>query len=251
MRKLLLAGALLSALAMPAKADILGGIEWTLAGATILTLSPTVPEGNQVQNLPCLICGANQPQQPALFGYNKFGNTGNADTVAFFSTSVVPPGPGSGLAIDQYGGDSTGYSLLPGSPLLLALLGNLTFSVGIDVNDTNTAQTLESFWFLNYTTKTVLAVYSPGPGGTLLPAINDGTGYPDWTLSGFSLAGINAGDVVGFYARVTGANDGPDSFFLMPEQFAVPGPALGAGLPALFGLIGLLGLHRLRKRRLA
>jgi hypothetical protein len=91
-------------------------------------------------------------------------------------------------------------------------------------------------------------VYSPGPGGTLLPAVNDGTGYPDWTLSGFSLAGINPGDTVGFYARITGANDGPDSFFLMP--FAVPGPAVGAGAPGLLaGVMALFALHRVRRRR--
>jgi len=247
MKKLLLASAMLCALASGAKADILGGIEWSLAGATALQLEATVPTGNQVQNLPCIICGANQPQQPTGFGYNLFGNTGSADTVAFFSTSVVPPGPGSGLAIDQYGGDATGYAIGDGSIFKAALLGSLSFNVGIDVNDTNVPQTLESFWFLNYTTKQVLAVYSPGPGGTLLPAINDGTGYPDWTLTGFSLAGINPGDTVGFFARITGANDGPDSFFIL----AVPGPAVGAGLPAMLAAFGLFGFNYLRRRRRA
>jgi hypothetical protein len=252
MRKLLLAGALLSVLAIPAKADILGGIDWNIAGATVLQLEATVPSGNQVNNLPCIICGANQPQQPTGFGYNLFGNTGNADTVAFFSTSVVPTQGGSGLAIDQYGGDSTGYAIGDGSIFRQLLIDSLTFSIGIDVNDTNVAQTLESFWFLNYTTKTVLAVYSPNPfDGTVLPDINNGTGFPDWTLTGLTLAGINQGDLVGFFARVTGANDGPDSFFIQPGQFAVPGPALGAGLPALVGLLGLFGLNRLRRRRLA
>ena len=246
MRKVLLAATMLTALASGAKADILGGIDWNIAGATVLQLEATVPTGNQVQNLPCIICGANQPQQPALFGYNWFGNTGSADTVAFFSTSTVPSGPGT-LALDTYGGDSSGYSLLPGSPLLTALAGQIGFSVGIDVNDTNTAQTLESFWFLNYTTKTVLAVYSPGPGGTLLPAINDGTGYPDWTLTGFTLEGINAGDTVGFFARITGANDGPDSFFIVPQQ--VPGPVVGALVPGLVSALGLLGFSYFRRRR--
>jgi len=249
MKKLLLAVTMMAALASSAKADILGGIDWNLAGAAVLSLDPTVPSGNQVNNLPCLICGANQPQQPALFGYNLFGNTGNETTVAFFSTATVPTQGGSGIALDSFV-NVTGYSLLPGSPLLTALAGQIGFSVGIDVNDTNVSQTLESFWFLNYTTKTVLAVYSPGPGGTVLPDINNGTGFPDWTLSGFSLAGINPGDTVGFYARITGANDGPDSFFLIPGTFAVPGPAVGAGLPALLtAAFGLLGFHRLRRRR--
>jgi hypothetical protein len=250
MKKLLLATTMLCALASSAKADILGGIDWNLAGATVLSLDPTVPTGNQVNNLPCIICGANQPLQPDGFGFNWFGNTGNADTIAFFSTSTIPQGPGT-LALDTYGGDSSGYAIGDGSIFKAALLGSLGFSVGIDVNQTNerSPQTLESFWFLNYSTKTVLAVYSPGPGGTTIDDINNGTGFPDWTLSGFTLAGISQGDVVGFYARITGANDGPDSFFIVPA--AVPGPVVGALLPSALAGLGLLGFSYLRRRRAA
>ena len=247
MRKYLLAAALLGALASPSHAVLLGdaGFEWDASNAAILTLSDAVPAGNQVKNLPCIICGANQPQQPTGFGYNLFGNTGNADTVSFFSTAVVPGGGGSGLAIDQFSG-ATGYSIGDGSVFKAALAGNLTFSIGLDVNDTNTPQTLESFWFLNLTQKTVLGVYSPGPGGALIPDINNGTGFPDYTISGLSLAGINQGDQIMFFARITGANDGPDSFFLQ----AVPGPVVGAGLPGLMAAcFALWGFARNRRRR--
>ena len=34
-----------------------------------------------------------------------------------------------------------------------------------------------------------------------------------------------------FFARMTGLNDGPDSFFIVPDVQAVPGPIVGAGLP--------------------
>ena len=245
----LLAGLTALLLASPASATSVSlGLDptpWVTDGAATITLSNAVPSGNQVNNLPCIICGANQPQQPALFGYNLFGNTGNADTVSFFSTATV----GGSLGLDQFAG-ATGYSLLPGSPLLNALGGNLTFSVGLDVNDTGQAQTLESFWFLNLTQHTVLAVFSPGPGGTLVPDINNGTGFPDYTLNGFSLAGVSAGDQVMFFARITNANDGPDSFFLLPQVQAVPLPAVGSGFPMLIaGLGGLVALHRRRKAR--
>ena len=247
-----LIGAAMAALlfTVPAQASsVLLGLDptpWVTDTATTITLSDAVPSGNQVQNLPCIICGANQPQQPALFGYNLFGNTGNANTVSFFSTATV----GASLALDQFAG-ATGYSLLPGSPLLNALGGNLSFSVGLDVNDTSQAQTLESFWFLNLTTHTVLSVFSPGPGGTLVPDINNGTGFPDYTLSGLTLAGVNPGDQVIFFARITGANDGPDSFFIQPQVAAVPLPAVGTGFPMLIaGLGGLVALHRRRKQRL-
>jgi len=246
MKRYLLGGlAVLAALTLPAKGDILGGLDFDASGAIILSAPTLTAPGQQTTNLPCLICGANQPLQPSGFGYNLFGNTGNANTVSFFSTSVVPGGGGSGLAIDQLG---VGYSIADGSPLLNAIGGRISFDIGIDMNQSNTAQTLESFWFLNLTQQTVLAVFSPGPGGVALPTIQNGTGFPDYTLSGLTLAGINPGDDVMFYARITGANDGPDSFFLIPQVQAVPlGPAgwyFGAGL------FGLLALQRRRKRKL-
>ena len=57
--------------------------------------------------------------------------------------------------------------------------GTLNFSIGIDVNDTDTAQTLEAFALLNLTQHTVLAQYSLlQPGGSLIPSLNNGTGFP-------------------------------------------------------------------------
>jgi len=244
MKRYLLATAMLCALASGAKADFLGGIDWNIAGADVLTVAPTAP-GQQVTNLPCIICGANQPQQPTGFGYNLFGNTGNLSTVPFFSTSVV----GGSLAPDVYGGLNSGYSIAAGSPFLSALGGNLSFSIGVDSNQAGTStQVLESFWFLNFSTQSVLAVFSPGPGGYAIDPLNNGTGFPDYTISGFDLSGVNAGDKIGFFARITNANDGPDSFFLLAQP--VPGPLVGAGLPGIAAaLMALFGFHRLRRRR--
>lgn len=245
MHKLLLLGAVaVTVLATtPAKAVLLGnaGFDWNLAGAAVLTVTPTAP-GQQVTNAPCLICGANQPQQPTGFGYNNFGSTGNADTVSFFSTATV----GGSLALDQLG---TGYSIAVNSPFRNALGSNLTFSVGLDVNQTSVPQTLESFWFLNLTTHQVLGVFSPElANGLSVPALSNGTGYPDYTISGLSLAGVNLGDQIIFFARITGANDGPDSFYLLangPSDVPLP-PAV-----ALFGSViaGGIGLSAIRNRR--
>jgi hypothetical protein len=247
--------AVLAAMTLPAKAVLLGNDiqDWNLAGALTLQLTNAVPTGQQTTNLPCVICGAHQPQQPSLLGYNWFGNTGNDSTVSFFSTAAVPQGPG-GLAQDTLG---TGYSLLPGSPLLSALAGNLSFTIGIDVNDTNRPQTLESFWVLNLTDHTVLAVFSPNPlDGQALVAANNGTGFPDMTLSVLggsliNLANVDPNDTILFFARITGANDGPDSFFIVPQLQAVPLPAavwlFGSGLVGL----GLLSRRRKQKAALA
>lgn len=197
----------------------LGGQAWTLGGTALQLEATPTPTANQPKDAPCLICGGAQPQQPANFGYNDFGNTGNASDLAFFS---------SGIFKDHLAGDTIGTAYTFGT-LSNYLLGmndpNLTFSIGVDMNDTNKAQTLESFFFLDLTTHTVLASYSPGPGGTELPSIHNGTGYADYLLTGASLAGINVGDQLLFYSRISGANDGPDSFFLVAQPNAVPLPA--------------------------
>ena len=118
---------------------------------------------------------------------------------------------GGSLAPDPYGGVSSGYSIAADSPFLTALGGNLTFSIGVDSNQAGSdTQVLESFWFLNFTTKQVLAVFSPGPGGYDIDPLNNGTGFPDYTISGFDLSGVNVGDRIGFFARITNANDGPE-----------------------------------------
>jgi opacity protein-like surface antigen len=183
MRKTLLAAALLAAFASPASADVvLGGQTWTNTGTT-LTLQNVVPGGNQPQNIQCVICGDNQPQQSSTFGYTNFKNSGNLSDAIFFSTNVsggANPGVDTvGLPYD--GSFLRAYLAANGDP-------NLTFSIGIDVNDTGTPQTLEAFALLNLTQHTVLAQYSLlQPGGALIPSINNGTGFPDYTLSGFDI----------------------------------------------------------------
>jgi hypothetical protein len=251
MRKVLLAAALLASVALPSKADvILGGQNWTGTGSN-LTLSATVPGGNQPQNAPCVICGENQPQQPAGFGYNDYQNGGNLTSVTAFSDQGN--GGRNTLADNTF---ATGYTIGSGSPLLSFLLangdtaGNLGFSIGFDVNDTGTAQTLNSFWFLDLTTHTVLSSYVCLVNCNV-PSFNNGTGFPDYTISGLTLNGVSVGDTVLFVARMTNLNDGPDSFFIEPgPTAAVPAPIVGAGLPGLFAAcMAMFGLNRRRKRQ--
>jgi hypothetical protein len=251
MNKLLLTTIMAFAVvALPAKADvILGGQNWTFAGADNLTLTPVVPGGNQPLNVQCVICGDNQPQQAADFGYTNFKNSGNLTDALFFSTNVSG---GANPGLDTVG---LGYD---GSFLRAYLLANgatnLQFTIGIDVNDTNVPQVLESFYLLNLTTHTVLSVYSLLPGGTPLVNQNNGTGFPDWTLSGFNIqlgTDIHAGDQLIFFARLSNASDGPDSFFIQPAAVAVPGPIAGAGIPGALAALFMLGLAKYRRRRLA
>ncbi|MET0710201.1 MAG: hypothetical protein ABWY82_25665, partial [Tardiphaga sp.] len=193
--------------------------------------------------------GDNQPLQSPTFGYTDFHNAGNLSDLLYFSTNVAGGGnPGADTVGIGYDGDFL-------RAYLLATGGNLQFSIGIDVNDTNNAQILESFYLLNLTTHTVLSVYSLAPGGTAIPTQNNGTGFPDYTLSGFDISlgtDIHAGDQLIFFARLSNANDGPDSFFLVPTQVAVPGPIAGAGIPGLLtALVGMFVLARRRRNKVA
>lgn len=252
MKRFLLSAVAVLALTVPAHADVvLGGQNWTGTGVQ-LQLTPTVPGGNQPQNAPCVICGANQPGQPAGFGYNDYGNTGNLPSVTSFSDQGN--GGRNQLANNTFDPTNGGYQIGTGSLFLAFLLangatpGNLGFSIGVDVNDAagQPPQTLDSFYFLNLTTHTVLASFTGGTEGNLQFA-NNGTGFPDYTITGLTLNGINQGDTVLFVARMHGLTDGPDSFFLLP---AVPGPVVGAGLPGLLAAcFGLIGLNRLRRKR--
>jgi hypothetical protein len=246
MRKLLLAATALLALALPAQADVvLGGQTWSFAGVDNLTLTPVVPGGNQPLNVQCVICGANQPQQAANFGYTDFHNAGNQTSEIYFSTNVSGgANPGSNTVGIGYDGTFLRNYLLANGD------GTLNFTIGVDANDTNDPQTLTSFFLLNLTTHTVLSAFTNGTAGNIASQ-NNGTGFPDYTLSGFNITvgqDIHLGDQLIFFARIDNANDGPDSFFIQPA--AVPGPVVGAGLPGLVvACLGLLGLNGWRKRR--
>ena len=243
MRKLLLATTALLALsaAPPASAATIDLFAVTASTST-LTLIPVVPGGNQPLNNPCLICGTTQPAQPAGFGYNNFDATGNVSDYLMFSTATV----GGSLAQDTLG---TGYQVGDGSILrafLLAQASGTTFSVGIDVNDTNKAQTLESFYFLNLTDRTVLASFTT-PTAILAP--NNGSGFPDYTLTGFDInrGDISLGDEIIFFARWSGANDGAESFFLVAEPGVAAVPELSTWMMMLCGFAGL-GFMAYRRR---
>jgi hypothetical protein len=253
MKKLLLSTIMALAVVAPtcARADIiqLGQQNWDATGANILQFTAVVPGGNQPLNIQCVICGDHQPQQQADFGYTNFQNGGNISSVNMFSTNVAGgANPGDDVVGTAYSGNFLrAYLIAKGDP-------QLQFSIGIDINDNGNAQTLNSFFLLNLTQHTVLAAFRP-IGGQLVPSVNNGTGFPDYTLTGFNInfvpdnvAGLHVGDNLLFFARMTNMNDGPDSFFLVPA--AVPSPVIGAGIPGIMAAcVGLWGLA-VRRRNL-
>jgi len=232
----------------PAKADIirpLGGSNWTIgAGATLLDFSTAQPPGQHSTQNPCIICGVNQPNQTNTvlgFGYTDFGNTGNLNTAAFFSSGI--------LRDTVLGQDTISAVNYSGAQLIAAVAAiggvNGGFNIGIDVNDTNKPQTLESFFFLDLTDHVVLAAFLPDINdGIDLLAPSNGTGFADFQLTGLSTSRLVANHQYAFFARMTNLNDGPDSFFLTPSVAAVPELSTWAMMIVGFAGLGFLGYRK-------
>lgn len=262
MHKAVLAAVLLAGTAfasLPASALVINAVDTngnpvvlsTNQFTSTLTLTDGQPAGNQPLNNPCLICPANQPQQPGGFGFNDFTQNGHTGDFVEFSTATV----GGKLAQNVVG---TGYELGPLSPLGAFLLASnaLTFNVGIDVNTAGGNEVLQTFAIINLTQLTIVSLFQNVNGsGAMVPTAN-GSGFPDFTLTGFdiTLADFNIGDTLLFYASWTGASDGSEQFFLVPNvnAVAVPGPIVGAGIPGLIAAcFGMFGLRTWRRRRQA
>jgi hypothetical protein len=246
MKHLLATTAILAALAVPAAASsvTLGGVTWDTTNSGSLSLGGVVPAGNQPQNAPCVICGATQPQQPANFGYNDYQNGGNLSSATAFSDEGN--GGRNTLANNTIG---DGYQIGAGSAFLAFLLANndtsLGFSIGLDANDSNSPQTLNAFYFLDYTTHTVLASFTGGTTGNIATH-NNGTGFPDYSITGalLNLNDVHVGDTIGFVALMSGLNDGPDSFFIEAAPAVAQTPLPASAFLFGLGLVGLAGLVR-------
>jgi hypothetical protein len=219
------------------------------ANTSTLQVLSVVPPGNQPQNVQCIICGTQQPQQDGSFGYNNYKQGGNITTFATSSTSSFAAN-GHGAEIDNnvLGDGYTGSFLR--TFFAAQLLQNAVINVGIDVNTANGAgpEILDRFVVVDLANKTIIA--DTGIINLSLPPTNNGNGFPDYLITGFD---INRNDISSntqllFLARWHNTSDGPESFFLVPTIAAVPGPIVGAG-PVGLAAAGLFGLNFWRRRR--
>jgi len=233
-----LAAALLTALAMstPAKADAINNL-------TIVTI-PDPDVVPQSSSNPCIICATNQAHNPIGFGYNNFNSTGNTSSFNLFSSNITGAfGNGDDITVTPYSGGQLLTLLQAINPL--NLIGG--FSVAVDINTTGAnSEHLDYFQLINL---------DAAPGSRIvfdlrdvdMPGVNNGNGAADYLIQGFDLSSIDIGDRLLFRAAWSGAVDGGESFYLVPNVAAVPGPIAGAGLPAL--LIACGGLVALARRR--
>ncbi len=126
------------------------------------------------------------------------------------------------------------------------LAGTDTFSVGIDVNSTShPVGTEELALFQMLVNGVVVAEYSAAAPGTPLANPNNGSGFSDDQLNGFSLAGLLGTDTVSFNLTYNNGTDGSEEFFLIAgTPSTVPEPSSIAILGA--ALVGLGFMYRRR-----
>lgn len=169
------------------------------------------------ENSPCIISGQSCNKQPDGFDFTKYANGGVTTVTESSPTYTV------GWLLNMFASG---------------------FSVGIDINEAKGkgAQTLDFFYML--VNGTIVDRYDGSKEN--VPTTANGEGFADYLLTGFTdLNGYASDATVQFKLKLSGMNDGPESFFLVanPAVSAVPLPA-----SALFMMTGLGGMA-LRRRR--
>jgi phage-related tail fiber protein len=204
----------------------------------------------QQQNDPCVI-GDQSCQEPAGFTFNSWSGTPNAQggTYDLFSPVYQAISPFS---------DPSSFSgqHIPTS-----------FTIGVDENISAGAgnEILQFFKVWDCTGPVTAGTFHAGGGNnsnvaqctavdvgnsfttvTTIPNMNNGNGFSDFILTGFSLT---PGNFYEFEASVSADTDGMEEFFIIPagQPAFVPEP----GTLMLFGsgLIGIAGLVRRRFTR--
>lgn len=189
------------------------------ASANTLTLAPVVTFHlwQQVTNTPCVI------------GDPSCNNGSLPET-------IFPPG-------------ATSYDIFSSVYLVSDIrgaVGNL-FSVGVDVNQDNNAQTLSLFTM--YINGVIIDSYISDPPTSVPPTVGggNGNGYADYILGNFSsLAPFAATDTVQFHVIMPVVNAGREQFFLLADSVSAPEPITMSLVGT--GLIGI-GLAARRRRK--
>ena len=230
-RNLLTAVALVGLCASPATAALITDTDPT--PDLVLDTNPTLIYGQTIAS-PCVIGGSNC-QNPVGFAYTLVGPGGNGET------SIVP---------------SASYPTTPTytTAQILGVTGNSTaFTIGLDYNQSNDAQTLNYFGAYYFDVNGNPVSSQVFDIATLLQTNNNGVGFSDFLLSGFLIPATAT--TVQFQASWFN-NDGADRYFIIGANVP-PCTENCGGTPtpepaslALFGLAaGAAAMARRRKKQ--
>jgi hypothetical protein len=216
MKRTLLAASLLTALALPAQADVI--IEDKLSGTgdnvVFNALTPNLVIGSfngQHQGLADFSC---------LAGCTGFtgAQSGNDLKIENFQT----------LKVQVF--DSAGLNVLPTATDVFSIVGTGDVTVFVTANESNGTQKLFTFDLTS-----LFGPLGPGQNGFTLTAINNEN------IDSFRI--VDVGGVITDFEHYRIDVAGP---------LAVPGPIVGAGIPGLVMALGtMFGLNRFRRRRTA
>ena len=196
-----------------------------IAGRAAIAFNGSGDPGNtfqQTENNPCVI-GDPSCKQPAGMTYTSNTGPGDYDLFSPVYQAVSP--------FTTYSGN-----LIP-----------TAFRVGIDSNFA-TGQGLQNLqFFRTYTCNSTGTACSVDAGNsyttpTALPNNNNGNGFSDATLNGFSLA---AGTFYKFEASVTNATAGMEEFFLVPTTAPIPEPSTMA-ISTILLVLGMIARRRFK-----
>lgn len=195
----------------------------SVADAAVIPLTLSNPGATiyqQTNNNPCVI-GDSSCNNPTGFGYTLLPSGGGSQTYDAFSPTYT-------------------------RTQLTNIVGTGTFIVGFDINSTTkpiATETLDLFTML--VNGVVVASYDPASPGTQLTIPNNGNGFSDALILGFSTVGLLSTDLISFHAIINNATDGREEFFLINgDPVKAPEPLSIAVLG-----VGLAGLGITRRRR--
>jgi hypothetical protein len=206
---------------------VIGAVSFTIPASATITFDGSGAASNTFQqtlNNPCVI-GDPSCKEPS--GMTYFSSSGPTDPYDFFSPVYQAMNPFttfSGNLIPTTFTIGVDDNLSTGAGLEILQAFNVYSCTNTNVNTCNTLLTANSY-----------------TGPTNIPNNNNGNGFSDATLKGFSLT---SGNFYRFEAKVSNDTDGMEEFFIIQNgSNPVPEPVTSA----LIGT-GLLSLALLRRR---